>query len=263
MRYSRFKKQMDGTATKTRTRGPNNPNSPRKNNTTSKISKVVSPRKGQGQRKGKAKEEVEVEDEESQNSGIGGIKPEPGMSSSSRQGTAESEALSERILGRGEKRVKMEPGLLGVTAPRGENQQQSLPTPKTMPGTPSSGRYLREASASPSPGPNSHSDHDDRFEGEMDEMGFSFGMGCEGALPGLPMYASFAGGEFGMGAGFGVGVGVGGMGMQMGMGDMYEGLWQGPGQSGHVGSGHGGSGMREGGVHVKTEPRWEEAYRHV
>jgi hypothetical protein len=229
MRYSRFKKQME-------------------------ISK--SPRKGQGQGKGKAKEEVEVEDEESQNSGIGGIKPEPGMSSSSRQGTAESEALSERILGRGEKRVKMEPGLLGVTAPRGENQQQSLPTPKTMPGTPSSGRYLREASASPSPGPNSHSDHDDRFEGEMDEMGFSFGMGCEGALPGLPMYASFAGGEFGMGAGFGVG--VGGMGMQMGMGDMYEGLWQGAGNGGH-----GGSGVREGGVHVKTEPRWEEAYRHV
>jgi hypothetical protein len=254
MRWSRFKKQMDGTATKTRTRGPNNnPNSPRKNNTTSKISK--SPRKGQG--KGKAKEEAEVEDEDSQNSGIGiGIKPEPGMSS--RQGTAESEALSERIAGRGEKRVKMEPGLTGV-ASRGENQQQ--PTPKTMPGTPSSGRYLREASASPSPGPNSHShsDHDERFDGEMDEMGFSFGMAGEDALPGMPMYATFAGGEFGMGTGFG----VGGMGMQMGIGDMYEGLWQGSGQSGNGGSGHGGSGMQERGVHVKTEPRWEEAYRHV
>ena len=81
----------------------------------------------------------------------------------------------------------------------------------------------------------------------MDEMGFSFGMAGGDALPGMPMYATFAGGEFGMGAGFG----VGGMGMQMGMGDMYEGLWQGPGNSGHGGSGNGGSGMREGGVHVK------------
>jgi hypothetical protein len=250
MRYSRFKKQMDGTATKARTRGPNTPNSPRKNN--SKVSK--SPRKGQGQGKGKAKEE-EVDDEDSQTSGI---KPEPGMSS--RQGTAESEALSERIAARAEKRVKMEPGLVGV-ARWSENQQQ--PTPRTMPGTPSSGRYLREASASPSPGPNSHSqsDHEERFDGEIDEMGFSFGMAGGEALPGMPMYAPFAGGEFGMGSGFGVG--AGGMGMQMGMGDIYEGLWQGHGQSEHGGSGHGESGMQEGGVHVKTEPRWEEAYRHV
>ena len=36
-------------------------------------------------------------------------------------------------------------------------------------------------------------------------MGFSFGMAGEDALPGMPMYAPFAGGEFGMGSGFGVG----------------------------------------------------------
>ncbi len=164
------------------------------------------------------------------------------------------------MVGRSEKRVKLEPGLLGLTS-RAENQQQ--PTPRTMPGTPSSGRYLREASASasPSPGPNSleeREEDEERF-GEMDEMGFSFGMGGEDALPGMPMCAPFSGSEYAMGAGFG----VGGMGMQMGMGDMYEGLWQGHGNSGHGGSGTGGSGMREGGVHVKTEPRWEEAYRHI
>jgi hypothetical protein len=230
MRYSRFKKQMDGTATARRPRGPN---SPRK----SKVEKNKSPRKG----KGKAKEE----DEESQSSGI---KAEPGMSS--RQGTAESEAVSERM----EKRVKLEPGLRFGAASTSHSESQ--PTPRTMPNTPtSSSRYVREASASPSPGP--HSDHERFDAGEMDEMGFSFGMhGDEPGMPGMPgMYAPLIGGEFEMGH---LG-GIGGMGMQMGMGDMYKGLWQ--------GNSHGGNGGQrmhgEGGVHVKTEPRWEEAYRHV
>ena len=250
MRYSRFKKQMDGTATKTRSRS--NPNSPRKNNSNSKISK--SPRKG----KGKAKEETDVEDEggDSQ-SGLGiemGIKPEPGsgMNLGSRQGTAESEAFP----GRSEKRFKLEPGL------RGENQQQQQPTPKTMPGTPSSGRYNleREASASPS-----------EHEGfpEIDEMGFSFG---ENTLPGMsmPMYAPppapFAGGAFDMGNGSGSGFGMGSgsvFGGGMGHDNMYDPLWH-----GHTGSG-GGNGMQSvgeaggAGVQVKTEPRWEDAYRRV
>ncbi|KAN0110137.1 hypothetical protein V8E51_006524 [Hyaloscypha variabilis] len=249
MRYSRFKKQMDGTATVRRPRGPNT-NSPRK----AKVEKPKSPRKG----KGKAKEE-EAEEER--------VKMEPGMGMGygERQGTVESEALSashnERDCDRerAEKRVKLEPGLaLGIS------QSESLPTPKTMPNTPSSSRYVREAeaSASPSPGPS------ERFEeemSEMDEMGFSFGgMHGEEGLPGMYAAPPQMMGE-GLAPGFAGGYGMG-MGMQMGLGDPYEGLWHGHGH-GHANAGHGGqrSAMLggEGSVHVKTEPRWEEAYRHV
>ncbi|KAE9371969.1 hypothetical protein N431DRAFT_482855 [Stipitochalara longipes BDJ] len=235
MRYSRFKKQMEGTATIRRPRGPN---SPRK----TKVEKSAkSPRKG----KGKAKEEEEEEP----------VKMEP----VSRQGTVESEHVSEREgTGRMEKRVKLEPGLAlgGATT----SFSESLPTPRTMPNTPtSSSQYAREASASPSPGPS------ERFEAgdmsEMDEMGFSFGMHGNDGLPG--MYAAPPMMGEGMGPGFAGGFGMG-MGMQMGLGDPYEGLWQGHGHA-HGGHGGQGSGMPGGerGVHVKTEPRWEEAYRHT
>jgi hypothetical protein len=246
MRYSRFKKQMDGTATVRRPRGPNsNSNSPRK----AKVEKPKSPRKG----KGKAKEEEEAEGER--------VKMEPGMGMGhgERQGTVESETLSASHHERAEKRVKLEPGLaLGIS------QSESLPTPKTMPNTPSSSRYAREAeaSASPSPGPS------ERFEeemSEMDEMGFSFGaMHGEEGLPGMYGAPPQMTGE-GLAPGFVGGYGMG-MGMQMGLGDPYEGLWHGHGH-GHANLGH--SGQRsamlggEGSVHVKTEPRWEEAYRHV
>lgn len=231
MRYSRFKKQMDGTATVRRPRGPN---SPRK-----KVEKNKSPKKG----KAKAKEEDEDEDDSQ-------VKREPGMGS--RQGTAESEAHS-GVEGRVEKGVKLEPGRGLASA--SHTHSGSLPTPMTMPNTPSSSsRYVREASASPSPGPS------ERFEagdiGEIDEMGFSFGMhGEEPMYGGVPLMGE----GVGMGASFGGGFGMG-MGMQMGLGDPFDGMWQ--GHSGH--GGNGGSVMHGGeGVHVKTEPRWEEAYRHT
>jgi hypothetical protein len=230
MRYSRFKKQMDGTATVRRPRGPN---SPRK-----KVEKNVnkSPRKG----KGKAREE---EDERI-------VKPEPEMGS--REGTVESEAVSEGL--RMEKKVKLEPGLVAASSSASE------PTPRTMPGTPSStSRYIREVSTSPSPGPSDH----ERFEGagmsQMDEMGFSFGMHGNEGLPG--MYGSAPSMGEGMGSGFGIG-GMGmGLGMQMGMGDPYEGLWH--GHHGLGGNTDNGIPAGERGVHVKTEPRWEDAYRHL
>jgi hypothetical protein len=217
MRYSRFKKQMDGTATVRRPRGPN---SPRK-----KVEKNKSPRKG----KSKANKGEEDDDEAEK------IKLEPG----SRQGTVESDAGSERH----ERKVKLEPGL-GVAS-----SSESQPTPRTMPGTPSS-RYVREASASPSPGPSEWFDRAGDMS-EMDEMGVSFGMPGEEAGM-ASMYAPMMG--EGVGGGFGMG-----MGMQMGLGDPFGGHWQG----GHGGQGGGGIQVGEGGVLVKTEPRWEDAYRHV
>jgi len=221
---------MDGTATVRRPRGPN---SPRK-----KVEKKS--------RKGKGKKEEPGDDE--------GVKTEPGMGS--RQGTVESEreGLGMERLGR-EKRVKLEPGLHSMSM---NATAESLPTPRTMPNTPSSSRYVREASASPSPGPS------ERFEemGEMDEMGFSFGMQGDEGLPGM-----YAPPSMEMGQGFGTGYGM--VGMQMGMGDPFEGLWH--GHDGHHGHGNGsghrhvgqGAAMPGEGVHVKTEPRWEDAYRHV
>jgi hypothetical protein len=224
MRYSRFKKQMDGTAAVRRPRGPN---SPRK-----KVEKKTSPRKSKSKSKaGKEEEDDEDHDGEKVKLEVMGM----GSASGSRQGTVESDAGSERM----EKRVKLEPGV-GVAS-----SSEALNTPQTMPGTPSEGsRFVREASASPSPGPSERFDGAGEI-GEMDEMGFSFGMhGEEAGIGGL--YAPMMG--EGMGGGFGMG-----MGMQMGLGDPFEGLWQ----------GGGGMQVGEGGVHVKTEPRWEEAYRHV
>jgi len=228
MRYSRFKKQMDGTATVRRPRGPN---SPRK-----KVEKKPSPRKGKSKAGGK-------QEDEDGGGYHGEVKSEPG---SSRQGTVESDgdggAGSERV----EKRVKLEPGVgVGVASSSG--------TPRTMPSTPSS-RYVREASASPS----------EPFEAagdmsEMDEMGFSFGM--QGEEPGMAgIYTPMMGEGLGVGGGFGMGMG---MSMQMGLGDSFEGLWQGGQGHGHGGQGSGRLQVGEGGVLVKSEPRWEEAYRHV
>jgi len=217
MRFSRYKKQMDGTAA---VRRPRDPNSPRK-----KVEKNKSPRKGKS--KSNKKEEDDDDGEK--------IKLEPG----SRQGTVESDAGSERL----EKKVKREPGL-GATS-----SSESQHTPRTLPGTPGS-RYVREASASPSPGPS------ERFHGagdmsDMDEMGFSFGMpGEEAGMAG--MYAPMMG--EGTGSGFSMGLG-----MQMGLGDPFAGLWHG----GNGGQGGGGIQVRESDVLVKTEPRWEEAYRQV
>jgi hypothetical protein len=238
MRYSRFKKQMDGTASVRRPRGPNSPRRAKVEKSSNK-----SPRKG----KGKAKDEED---------GEGRVKAEPEMGSS-RQGTVESEGAGAEE--RRERRIKLEPGLgLGLAS---ASHSEGQPTPRTMPNTPSSSRYVREASASPSPGPS------ERFEGgdmsEMDEMGFSFGMHGEEAMPGLyggaPLMGEGLGGNEAFGGGFGMG-----MGMQMGLGDPFEGLWQG---HGHPHGGHTGQGSSmhagEGRVHVKTEPRWEEAYRHV
>ena len=229
MRYSRFKKQMDGTATKPRARGPN---SPRKQRVEKK------PRKSKG--KGNdAKAESEDEDDER-------VKPEPGM----RHGTVESDRVSAADGGRMQKRVKLEPGV-GVASSSG--------TPRTMPGTPgSSNRYLREVSASPSPGPSERFDAGDMSD--MGEMGFSFGIpGEEAGIPGMydaPMMNEGMGGGFGMG-----------MPLQIGFGEPFEGLWQGGAHAhapahGRGYGGPGGSGLHHESVMVKTEPRWEEAYRH-
>jgi len=226
---------MDGTATVRRPRGPNSPRQ--------RVEKTPkAPRKG----KGKAKEE---------DTGEKKVKLELERDIGGREDTVESERpVGER---RVEKRFKREPGLaLGVAS---TSQSESHPTPRTMPSTPT--EYTRVASGSPSPDPSEMFEEGGGYE--MDEMGFSFGArgneGLPGMYDGLPMMNQ------GTGAGFGGGIGSGyGMGIQMGMGDPYEGLWHG---HGHANAGHGGqrSGMLggEGGVQVKTEPRWEEAYRHA
>jgi hypothetical protein len=191
MRYSRFKKQMDGTAGVRRPRGPNSPRKAKVEKSSNK-----SPRKG----KGKAKDEED---------GEGRVKAEPGMGS--RQGTAESEGAGAEE--RRERRIKLEPGLgLGLAS---ASHSESQPTPRTMPNTPSSSRYVREASASPSPGPS------ERFEGgnmsEMDEMGFSFGMHGEEAMPGLYGGAPLMGEGLGGGGGcrWGGGIRLRGFGRDM------------------------------------------------
>ena len=115
--------------------------------------------------------------------------------------------------------------------------------PATPPSQPS---YLESPDASPSPGQSQQSFGHGHGMGEMDDMMTSFGMpGDNGMFP--PM----------MSGGFGSGMSP--MGMEMGIGvDPFDNMWQ----QGHVPEGHEGM-SGESGVHVKKEPRWDDAYRHT
>jgi hypothetical protein len=205
MRYSRFKKQMDGTSA---VRKPRNPSSsPRK----PKVEKNKSPKKIK-ERKPSDDDRIKAEAGESQDTQIEGT-PEAGTPIDSHHGSPA------HIVKRG-------PGL-----------------PSGYPLTPMGSL---SQSHSPSPGLGEM--------GDMDEMMASFGMPGHGMPGEQALYHHHH---------QGVGVMVDadprhgyGMGMHMEMADPFEGPWY---QQAHA------QGQEEGhaGVLVKTEPRWEEAYRQV
>ena len=227
MRYARFKKQMDGTAA---VRRPRNPNTPRK----SKVEKNKSPRK--------IKEQNTSDNAEN-------IKAEPWEGKGSRQGSVEG--TPEVGIGMGiERMVKSEPGL---AASRSDSN-----TGTPFPSTPTHG--------------SKHYAHSGSERDESESPGQCFGEGMSdmedmlatsfGMVGGEGMYAPMMGdghvGGMGQhGHGFGIGMPMG-----IGLGDPYEGLW-GPGLQQEVRGGPAGMHGNEGGVLVKTEPRWEEAYRQI
>ncbi|KAH8593739.1 hypothetical protein B0O99DRAFT_209778 [Bisporella sp. PMI_857] len=203
MRYSRFKKQMEGT---TSPKKPRNPVSPRK----SKVEKNKSPgKKGKERKPSDDEEKIKAENEEA------------GEVGSSQETVDNGPEPSVRGLGLGlsmssahSPMVKREPGMRST-----ESMSAQYPI------TPSESHGHSET---PSPGFGATGDMSD-----MDEMVASFGMPQQSIYQGYMAESTH---------GYG-------MGMHMGMGDPYEGMWQGEQQ-------------QQQDVAVKSEPRWEEAYRH-
>ena len=206
-------------------RRPRHPNSPRK----SRVEKNKSPKKVKS-RKQSDDDNIKLEAGEE----------EAGLSQNTAEGTPEvgidgmrlgSHGAGSGIGGAGPM-VKREPG---------------ISTSSSDPSTP-----LREQSHS-----HSHSQSQTPSEGyegaaqmsDMDEMMASFGMPAHGMAGQHALYQPM------MGEGV-LGQQAYGMGMQMGMGDPFEGLWTSP-------SAQHSQASAEGGVSVKTEERWDDAYRHV
>ncbi|KAH8657165.1 hypothetical protein BGZ60DRAFT_434810 [Tricladium varicosporioides] len=215
MRYSRFKKQMDGT--KDIVRKQKNPASPRKNRVEKK----------QTTKKEKVKKDRENDDAET-------FKQE-------REDTVESEP------GTGLERsmvVKSEPS---------EHESRATPSPYT----PLSQTHPHSHNSTPSPSQSQQSFGPlGAGMGDMDDMMHSFGVPSLGDGGG-GIYTSM------MSDGFEPSMG---MGMQMAMTDPFENLWHQETQEQHAehAERHDRTGnFEEGYVNVKTEPRWEEAYRHT
>jgi hypothetical protein len=259
MRYSRFKKQIDGTAAVRKPRNAN-PNSPRKakadKNKPVKKEKGKQRRdsdgggEGEGDGAGRIKEEVGV-------AGVGvnhnhtpveGRTPSP-SSSPSFQRFRHDVAFSGS--GSGEDGhshshspfVKREPGL--ASSNDSPSLYASTPTPLDGPETSTTPASSFNGGASPAP------DHEGARVHQLDDMYASFGM---------------PGGEYMMGQGeqflahgntphYALGLG-----MHLGMGDPYQGLWEPEPQQMESQQSQS---QGEGEVLVKREPRWEPAYRQI
>ncbi|KAF4625464.1 hypothetical protein G7Y89_g12702 [Cudoniella acicularis] len=212
MRYSRFKKQMDGT-----TGIVNKQKNPRPRKSKVEKNKAVKKEKGKKSR--------EEEDDAEK------VKQE-------REDTVESEGGVE-LKREMEMVVKSEPS---------ERESSVMPSPFT----PHSQTYSNSQNSTPSPSQSHHGFGPfGAGMGDMDEMLVSFGApSMTGEV--YPM----------LDHGFGGGMGVG---MNIGMGDPYEpSLWH--HHSHEQQAAHAGMHRRDqtiGDDVVKTEPRWEEAYRRV
>ncbi|KAE8440975.1 hypothetical protein EG329_006138 [Mollisiaceae sp. DMI_Dod_QoI] len=248
MRYSRFKKQMDR---------KNDNNTPTTN--TPKRSRVEKNRSPAKMKRG---------------SRSGVVKPEDGTGEASeREGTVDSTAdMSMLDVGMdGIARVKQERGSRYTQNQTGEGSESGNGNGMLMTPLPSTPRYcIEDRSQSPSPSLiHNRAQVQEQDPGQsfatngIDDYVGSFGIGSEGV--GESLFGEVIGGHaaevYGMGMHGGLGVG-------MGMENSFESLWD-PNQSMHSQSqshgpsqSHGGGGEGEG-VSVKTEPRWEEAYRHT
>lgn len=242
MRYSRFKKQMDGTAPVRRPR----------NNTSSASS---SPQKRKRIEKNRASEDpVQIK-----RGSTSHMKAEGG--DGEREGTVESTAEHTFSGGMGADdmaRIKRERGSrTHAPQPQVESPSNMLMTPITSTSTP---HYCIERSASPSP---SHQGHQQSFatSNGQESQTHSFDFSTSFGLNSPTMGVSGGDGLFGEISGHGAEVyGMGGLGMPGGpfvggMENSFDSLWD-PNSSMSQSQG------QSEGVMVKTEPRWEETYRH-
>ncbi|KAF8856286.1 hypothetical protein BDZ45DRAFT_691913 [Acephala macrosclerotiorum] len=266
MRYSRFKKQMDGNAP---TRRPRNGTSSSSTPKRSRVEKNESPKK---MKRGSASHphshsniKLEHAGNESREGTVeSGYGMEMGMSGEMVRVKKEKESKS-RLLAQTE-----ESPYTNASDPISSNGMLMTPLPSTPTYTP---RYCIEKSPSPNPSPSNPSlpshqnQNQESFTSQsLDDYVTSFGISSPGIGSGVGE------GLFGEVIGHGPDVYGHGLGMSPGLGMGMEGsfgseFWdpsssmsrsQSQGQS-QVQGQQGGRGE----VMVKTEPRWEEAYRHV
>jgi hypothetical protein len=163
----------------------------------------------------------------------------------------EEEAGSSQNTTEGTPEVGMDGVRLGLSQGAGITGTAS-PIVKTEPGVSSSGSSpstpLREHSQSQSQTPGEEYEAAGAMS-DMDEMMASFGMPGHAMAGEHAMYQPMMGEAVMAQQGYG-------MGMHMGMGDPFEGLWGGHGSQQSQAS-------ADGGVLVKMEERWDDAYRHV
>ncbi|CZR53678.1 uncharacterized protein PAC_03558 [Phialocephala subalpina] len=257
MRYSRFKKQMDGTAS---IRRPRNPASSSSTPRRSRVEKNESPKKIKKNSSSHSHSHSQIKSEHA--------------GDESREGTVDSSYGVEMGMSGEMVRVKKERESKSRLQSQAQNEAESpynqdhissngmllTPLPSTPTYTP---RYCIERS--PSPSPNSHPSHQNQesFTSQsLDEYVTSFGIDNQvghGVSEGLFGEVVGHGGIYDHGMGMSPGLG-------MGMEGSFESLWDpnsSMSQSQSQGQSQSQSQGGRGGVLVKIEPTWEEAYNHV